>query len=408
MPDQQASNSSHVNIVVGVVFLVFLGQMTLNPVIAPLAREVGLAEWQVGMTISTAALMVVLTSQWWGVRSQRWGRRPVLLAGVSAGFVAMTLFVVVSWLGMRGVITAGLLFLLFLLLRGLVFGAAIAAVPPTAQAFIADVTESEEARVVGMARVGAAQGMAMIIGAALGGALAGISLLTSLSVLPVLLLIAIVLVVFRLPAQPASTLVSSAKRVSPLDSRVWPYLVAGFGMFTALGFVQVITGFVVQDRFELSAETTGVVTGSALFAAGIGMVIAQAGIVPASKWRPPVLLRVGTAIATLGFFLAAIDTHMALFIAAIGLIGLGLGIAMPGYTAGSTLHMSREEQGGLAGLIGATNGLTFVVAPTASTVMYAVWPPLPILFGGSIMFAVMIFVLVHPRLRVAASQSAAS
>ena len=37
------------------VFLAYLAQMTLNPIIAPLAREVGLAEWQVGVTISAAA-----------------------------------------------------------------------------------------------------------------------------------------------------------------------------------------------------------------------------------------------------------------------------------------------------------------------------------------------------------------
>ena len=37
------------------VLVVYVGQTTLNPVIAPLPREVGLAAWQVGLTISTAA-----------------------------------------------------------------------------------------------------------------------------------------------------------------------------------------------------------------------------------------------------------------------------------------------------------------------------------------------------------------
>ena len=51
------------------VFLTYLGQMTLAPVAAPLAREIRLEEWQVGVTISLAAVMVVLTSQVWGRRS---------------------------------------------------------------------------------------------------------------------------------------------------------------------------------------------------------------------------------------------------------------------------------------------------------------------------------------------------
>jgi hypothetical protein len=49
----------------GAVFLAYLGRMTLDPIIALLPREVGLPEWQVGATISTAAIMIVVTSQLW-------------------------------------------------------------------------------------------------------------------------------------------------------------------------------------------------------------------------------------------------------------------------------------------------------------------------------------------------------
>ena len=78
---------------------------------------------------------------------------------------------------------------------------------------------------------------------------------------------------------------------------------------------------------------------------------------------------------------------------------MGIGIAMPGYTAGPTLLMSREEQGGLAGLIGATNGLTYVVSPTAGTAMYGLSPILPIAVGGGILVLVLVFVLAHRRFR---------
>ena len=54
--------SSQVGVVLAAVFLAYLGQTTLNPVIAPLSREVGLDEWQIGLTISVAAVMVVFTS----------------------------------------------------------------------------------------------------------------------------------------------------------------------------------------------------------------------------------------------------------------------------------------------------------------------------------------------------------
>ncbi|OLL71198.1 putative transporter [Pseudonocardia sp. Ae168_Ps1] len=153
-----------IGLLLAAVFLVFLGQMTLNPVIAPLSREVGLAEWQVGVTISTAALMVVLTSQSWGRRSQSWGRKPVLVGALALATTSMALFALVAWSGTTGAVTGTGLFVLFVLLRGLGFGTAIAAVPPTAQAYVADVTADERARVKGMAGIGAVQGVAMVGG----------------------------------------------------------------------------------------------------------------------------------------------------------------------------------------------------------------------------------------------------
>ena len=65
----RGGSSSQVGIILATVFLAYLGQTTLNPVIAPLSREVGLDEWQIGFTISVAAVMVVLTSQVWGLKS---------------------------------------------------------------------------------------------------------------------------------------------------------------------------------------------------------------------------------------------------------------------------------------------------------------------------------------------------
>lgn len=381
------------------VFLAYLGQMTLNPIIAPLSREVGLAEWQIGAVISVAAVMVVITSQRWGRASQSWGRKRVLIAALAIGGVAMALFALFAWLGMTGAVAGGALFALFLLLRGVAFGGALAAVPPTAQAAIADMTSDEGARVKGMAGVGAVQGVAMVAGSAVGGVLAVFGLIVPLVVVPVLLLAGLVLVATRLRGEPAGELVARPARVSPVDPRVWPFLLAGFGMLTALGFIQVVTGFVVQDRLALSGEQAGLVTGVALLAAGLGMVVAQGVVVPRSGWRPRRLLRVGSLVAVAGFATFIPDLGAVPLLLGVLLIGFGLGIAMPGYTAGPSLSMTRDEQGGLAGLIGATNGLTFVVAPTAGTVLYGIWPSLPLIVGAFIMAAVAVFVLLHPRVR---------
>lgn len=399
MSSANAAQRPQIPLLLSAVFLAYLAQMTLNPIIAPLAREVGLAEWQIGVTISAAAVMVVATSQFWGRSSQSWGRKPVLVAALALAAASMAAFAFVAAAGMRGALTGGALFALFVLLRGVGFGTALAAVPPTAQAYIADVTPDEATRVKGLAGVGAVQGIAMMAGAVLGGALAGFGLLTPLAVVPILLAIGLAVVAFGLRREPRHELIVDPPRVRVGDARVWPFLLAGFGMLTSLGCVQVIAGFIVQDRLALDAAATGLVTGGSLLAAGLGMVLAQTVVVPRTGWAPPRLLRVGSAIAAVGFVVLIPSAGPVPLVLAMALIGLGLGIAMPGYAAGPSLLMSREEQGGLAGLIGATNGLTFVVAPTVSTALYGVWEPLPVIVGAAVMAAVWVFVMAHPRFR---------
>ena len=396
------TRNTQIGAVTAVVLLVYTGQMSLNPVIAPLSREVGLSELQIGSVVSTAAVLVVLLSQFWGRRAQALGARRVLRYAVGIALVAMIGFVAAAWVGVKGLLGVGVVFALFLVLRGVIFGGAIAAVPATAQTYVARVTTTEQERVKGMAGIGAAQGVSMVLGAVIGGTLAVFGLMASLLAVPVLLAVAWVLVARLTPEPAGEETTVLPPRVSPRDARVWPFLVAGFGMFTALGFVQVLTGFIIQDRFSLSSEATGLATGGSLLAAGIGLALAQAAVVPRTGWGPPVLLRVGSAVALLGFLLLLPTWGLAGVFVSLMLIGFGLGIATPGYTAGPSLLVTREEQGGLAGLIGMNNGLTFILAPVLSTFAYRLNPLLPIAIGAAVMALVVVFVTLHPGVRRAA------
>ena len=61
--------------------------------------------------------------------------------------------------------------------------------------------------------------------------------------------------------------------------------------------------------------------------------------------------------------------------------------------------VEHDEQGGLAGVIGATNGLTYVLAPTLSTLFYGWWRPLPVIVSIVTLGIVAVFVLAHPAFR---------
>lgn len=404
VPDRQ------IRILLTVTFVTVLAQMSLTPVIAPLAREVGLAEWQVGVTMSTAALMVALTSPAWGRRSQSAGRRNVLTLAVSTAAVATTLFALLAGLGMAGAVGGLTLFVVFLLLRGVLFGVAMAAVPPTAQAAIADATTAAdgsvatEARVAGMARLGAVQGVGQVVGSAVGGLLAVFGLMVPLIAVPVLLVTAVILVRTLMRPQPPAELVRHPATVSATDPRVLPFLLSCFGMYLGLGFIQITVGFLIQDRFGVSGDRAGLLTGLALLTAGAGVVTAQAVIVPRSGWGPGTLLRTGALTAVVGFLVLLPWTgsgpvSVALLYIGVGVIALGMGIATPGFTAGASLQVDAHEQGGVGGLVTAAMGLTMVLAPTLGTVLYGVGSAVPLAAGAMSTGLVALGTLVSPRLR---------
>ena len=54
----QGTSKSQIPLLLGTVLIVYVGQMTLSPIIAPLSRRLGMPEWQLGVTISAAAVMV--------------------------------------------------------------------------------------------------------------------------------------------------------------------------------------------------------------------------------------------------------------------------------------------------------------------------------------------------------------
>jgi MFS family permease len=82
-------------------------------------------------------------------------------------------------------------------------------------------------------------------------------------------------------------------------------------------------------------------------------------------------LVVGTFITALGTGLTVVGDSFETLASAQLLIGLGFGLARPGFTGGASLAVGPDEQGSVAGLVVAANGAGFVVAPIFGAGLYA-------------------------------------
>lgn len=147
-----------------VALFTYTAQNMLNVSIAPLSRALDLPEWIVGAAVSLAALAVALLSQFWGRRSIAWGRRRVLLCALFLALVAGALFSTAVWLRAGGGIGAAWAAGAIMAARGPFFGASVAAIPPTGQALVAEVTHDEASRVRGASAFSGAINMSVMIG----------------------------------------------------------------------------------------------------------------------------------------------------------------------------------------------------------------------------------------------------
>jgi len=356
-----------------------MGFTVLFPVLAPLGREMGLTEFQITAVIAASSMTVFLASPIWGRRSAVWGRKRVMLIGLF-GFTAGTvLFNSVLYAGLTGLIAGWGLFAALVVTR-MMHAAVMAATMPAANAYMADITEAAN-RTRGMGAAGAANNIGSILGPGV-AALAFISLLTPLWVMAAVALLNGLFVLRFLPEPPQHRTTVSPARLKYSDPRILPFIVVGVLMFTGTALVQQTMGFRFQDALGLTAAETARNFGLAMMLSAVASLISQAFIVQRLSLPPFTLLRLAMPLLILAFSLMAIAETQVLLTAGMMIMGLGMGLAGPGFMAGASLAVSAEEQGAVAGVAGSCGPLGFTLGPLIGGALYQVNSALPYAFAA--------------------------
>ncbi|WP_114313054.1 MFS transporter [Thermus caldifontis] len=379
----------------GLLFLTLfnsiLGLSILFPILGPLGRELGLTEVQVGLFSTGYALMQFLLSPLWGRLSER-GRKPILLLGILGFGISFLLFGLFALLGQKGFFSPGLLFLLLLLTR-LLGGAFSSATLPTAQAYVADVTGREN-RTAGMALLGAAFGLAVILGPALGAGLAAFfGLLAPVFFSAGIALLNALFVALVLPeSRPQGS--REMGRLSPWEGRILPLLLLGFALNLSSVALEQTIAFYFQDRLGLSGVETARSVGLALVLYGLVAVFIQGFLVRRFSWPPRTLLLTGVPLGLLGFLLLVVAHTFPLLALGLALQGAGAALAGPGVTAALSLAVGEGEQGLVAGLNASAQALGRMLGPILGTGLYRLAPEAPYLLGAGLLLMVLLLLPV--------------
>ena len=366
-------------------------QTVLFAILAPLGREVGLLEVQIGAIISCSSLTLFLASPMWGRVSDSWGRRKVLLIGLFGYSLGTIVFAGVFQVALLAYLAPTATLVLLIITR-VANATTMAAVTPSTNAYMADITTVED-RIKGMGAVGAAFNIGSILGPAIGGLLASISLLTPLYFSVFLTLTAALLTLYTLPKLPKPSVKKEQPKLKYTDPRILPLVVTGVFLFMGFAIVHQTIAFRFQDVLGLNGVDTAKIVGISLMFSAAAALFVQLLIIPRLSVKPNTLLIIAMPIMMLAFAIMAMGHSQALYMLSMCVLGLGIGLAGPGFMAGASVAVTSEEQGAAAGVAGACPALGFTLGPILGAYLYSIDGSLPYAFAFASFIILFLFTL---------------
>lgn len=366
--------------------------MLTSAVLPPLTRELGLPDWTAGAIFSLSAAIWVVTAPYWGAKSNVWGRRRVAAIGMAGFAASMFFFALVSLMALVGWITNWVLVFILLLVARTLFGVFGSATNPAAQAYVADRTTREE-RMDEISTLTSGFTLGQIAGPAAAAALiAGgaffsptIGLLAPVIVITIIAAIIAVLVFRKLPENRAprtdAGLGRSGAKGLWRHPAIFPFLLYAVGLSLITGVLSQTFPYAIMDRMNAPGAASAQFTGPAMTMGAMATLISQLVLIPRLKLSVRALMVYGAIMLAMASLFMVWAQDFALFAFSQILFGFGQGFSRPGFSAGASLAASHEQQGDVAGLITAANGMGFVISPLFGLWMYEnVSPESPFIF----------------------------
>lgn len=348
----------------------------------------GLA-FQVGLLTSVYVLMQFVFAPLWGKRSDRMGRKPLILIGISGYGIGQLLF--------------GLSTSLFMLYGARVIGGVLsAALLPAAGSYVADMTGEKE-RATGMAWLGAMTSLGIVVGPSLGGVLTqndlhftaryGHFIVDRFSV-PFFaaggLAFASLPVVLR---GLRESLRSPASVSNPGLLRSWGAIAKKIRSLLVLTLISQFGLATYAATFALYAQQTlnygPPRVGAAFTMCGVVMALSQVGLVSflTKRYGERRLVALGFGLMGVGLFFLLTAGELIWVLGAIGIMALGVAFIAPNLLA-LTSKVGSEYTGAALGLQDAATSLGQTIGPLFGTILFSWRADAPFLLTGFLLVAV--------------------
>ncbi|MCM3112725.1 MFS transporter [Lederbergia lenta] len=356
-------------ILFAVMFFVMVGFGIIIPVLPFYAENIGASPTQLGMLMAVYSLMQLLFAPMWGRISDRIGRKPVIMIGISG--LALSFFLM------------GISSSLWMLFAARIIGGFLSSANmPTVMAYVADITTPED-RGKGMGVVGAAVGLGFVFGPAIGGVFSKISLSMPFYIAGVSSLLTFFLVWFLLKES------LSEENRGQQDSKKASLWQAMSGSLSILFMLQLfislsLSGLEATFAYY-AAKKAGLGTvklGYIFMIMGLAGAFVQGGLVGrmTKKFGEGFVIQIGIVVSAIGFGLILfVDsfTTAAIFLT---IFGIGNGVIRPSVSSLLT-KTSTAGHGSATGLLSSFDSLGRIIGPPLGGWLFSIAIGLPYISG---------------------------
>ena len=386
MTDQAAASHSdltsgerrrYVLILSFTLIIITLGFGIVIPIFPFYIDKLGAGGRELGLLIAAASLMEFIFAPVWGSVSDGVGRKPILVLGVFGYALSMML------LGL-----AKEVWMLFIA-RGLV-GILSSATYPAAMAYIGDIT-SEEERGGGMGTLGAAMGLGIIIGPAVGGLLATDSLSMPFFLSSVFSLLALVLIVTLLPESLPKVLSKRFERLElvklgelrgALRSPIGSLLLMAFLLSFGLSNFESVFGLYALEKFGYGPEQVGAI----LMVMGLMAAVGKGALTGPTtrRWGESTVIKASLLAGSMGFLVVLQAGTYNTILMATGFFMLSKTLLRPAVLS-LTSKRSTIGQGAAMGLSNSFMSLGRIAGPIWAGYVFDVNYNYPYISGSAIL-----------------------
>ena len=356
------------------IFVMATGNLAMMSLFPAIARSSGIPDVAMVAVQSASAGLSILAMPFWAARSDRVGRKPVIVIGITGFAVASALTAGAIYAAVHGLLSVAAGIAALVCARA-VFGSVGLAAAPAIQALIAD--ETAPARRTGaLASISSAQGIGSIVGPGIAPLLVlpWIGLAGPLVAFALVGCAVLVAVVAKLPRSEPPVCAANALRKGSWHTlrrgSVLPY-VAYLAVLSGCQAASLqMLGFVVIDRLRLGPLEAQPFAGIAMMLGAAAAVAVQLGIMRRIRVAPSRLMVAGSVLTVAGYVVMALAPSYALVVLAYVLSSAGGAFAIPAAASGASLANPRDMQGTVAGLTTAALSSGLLIAPVLAMLIY--------------------------------------